>query len=141
MRFFERKYESSKVRKNQAGKIALAHGLPRPLHDLPSGDHSYEKRFVIQRMSGYRMVVDSVDTYRIVSKEKKRLVEKCKKPGIRPVFKGDYVTLNSLPRRNVIQEEIVGVASRNGVKTIQKRSFFDILDYISLRRHGDDATG
>lgn len=112
--------------------IAGEHKLPVILRDLPQGCHSCEMRFRVARAMGYRAVHDSVDTYRIISSEKKRLENRCRELGIMPVFAGDYITLDSFPHRNIIHERIEDVRFENGVKTLNKISYFDILDYIKL---------
>ena len=133
MSFFERKYRSTGKQKEQGRKIALNHGLPKISSELPSGIHSYERRFTINRVVGYKTVYESINTYKIVLKDKKFLEKECLKLGIIPVFKGDYITLDSFPRRNIIKEEIISEVFRDGLKTIEKKSYFDILDYITLK--------
>jgi len=133
MRFFERKYRSSGEQKEQGRKIAINHGLPKILSELPSGIHSYERRFTINRVVGYKTVYESINTYKIVLKYKKVLEKECLKLGIIPVFKGDYISLDSFPHRNIIKEQIIGEVFRDGVKTIEKKSYFDILEYIARK--------
>jgi len=133
MRFFERKYILTGAQKEQGRKIALKHCLPKILRELPSGIHSYERRFTINRVVGYKTVYESINAYKIVLKEKNFLEKECLKLGIIPVFKGDYICLDSFPRRNIIKEEIVGEVFRDGVKTIEKKLYFDILEYITRK--------
>jgi len=52
--------------------------------------------------------------------------------GIIPVFEGDFVSLDSFPRRNIIREEIISSTFQARVKTVKKRSYFDVVDYIAL---------
>jgi hypothetical protein len=52
---------------------------------------------------------------------KKVLEKECLKSGIIPVFKGDYISLDSFPHRNIIKEKIIGEVFRDGVKTIEKK--------------------
>jgi len=131
MRLFERKYRATREQKDRGRKIALDHGLPKILCELPPGTHSYERMFTIKRVSGFKVTIDSINTYKLVSQDKKRLEKKCEELGIIPIFEGDHISLDFFPRRNIIKEEIMRVLFQNGVKTIQKRSYFDILDYIS----------
>ena len=139
MRLFERKYKSTREQKEQGRKIAKNHGLPKILSELPSGIHSYERRFIISRVIGYKMVYDSINTYKIIFQDKKLLEKKCRELGMIPVFKGDYISLDSFPRRNIIKDEIISEVFRNGVRAIEKRSYFDILEYIKLP--GGDGNG
>jgi hypothetical protein len=131
MRLFKQKYRATQKQKERGRKIALDHGLPKILRKLPPGTHSYERMFTIKRVSGFKATIDSINTYKLISQDKKRLEKKCRELGIIPVFEGDYITLDSFPRRNSIKEEIMSVLFQNAVKTIQKKSYFDILDYIS----------
>ena len=131
MRFLERRYKSTREERERGRKIALDNGLLKIQRDLPSGTHSYERRFTVKRVVGYKTVYDSINTHKIMSSAKNALEKKCQELGIIPVFKGDYITLASFPRRNIIQEEIIGEVFRNGVKTLEKKSYFDILDYIT----------
>jgi hypothetical protein len=130
MRLFERKHKATAEQKEKGRAIALHHGLPRVLRDLPVGTHSYERRFTVSRTMGYKTVYDSIDVYKVVTREKENLEKKCRESGIVPVFQGDYISLESFPRRNIIQEEVLCRGFRNGVKTIEKKGFFDILDYL-----------
>lgn len=130
MRFFERKYKATREQKELGRKIAIEHGLPEILSELPSGIHSYERRFLINRVVGYKMVYESINTYKIVLKEKKLIEKKCRELGIVPVFKGDYISLDNFPRRNIIKEEIIGEVFGRDMKTLEKKSYFDILEYI-----------
>jgi len=132
MKLFKRKYKSTRKEKEQGMKIAINHGLPEILSKLPSGIHSYERRFIIKRVIGYKMVYNSINTYKIIYHDKKLLEKKCAELGIIPVFRGDYISLDSFPRRNIIKEEIISEVFQNGVKTIGKKSYFDILEYIKL---------
>jgi hypothetical protein len=102
---------------------------------LPSGIHSYERRFTINRVVGYKTVYESINTYKIVLKDKKFLEKECLKLGIIPVFKGNYISLDSFPRRNIIKEEIISEVFRDGLKTIEKKSYFDILEYIARKEN------
>lgn len=86
---------------------------------------------MIERVSGFKTTIDSINTYKVISEDRKRLKKRCGQLGIIPVFKGDYISLDSFPRRNIIKEEIMCVLFQNGVKSIRKKSYFDILDYIS----------
>ena len=131
MRLFERTYRATIEQKEKGRAIALHHGLPRVLRDLPAGTHSYEQRFTVSRTMGYKTVHDSIDVYKVMTREKKKLEKKCRESGIVPVFQGDYITLESFPRRKIIQEEIVCAGFHDGVKIIEKKAFFDILDYLS----------
>lgn len=131
MRLFEPKYRATHGQKDQGSKIALDHGLPKILRELPPGTHSYERMFMLKRVSGFKATIDSINTYKVISQDKKRLEKKCRESGIIPVFEGDYISLDSFPRRNIIKEEIMRVSFRKGVKTIQKKSYFDILNYIT----------
>ena len=72
MKLLERKYKATRAQKEEGKRIALKHGLPRIVGELPSGIHSYEREFLVERMSGFKSVVDSMDTYGVVSQEKKR---------------------------------------------------------------------
>ncbi len=132
MRFFERKYKSTREQEEQGRKIAINHGLPKTLNELPSGIHSYERRFLIKRVIGYKVVYNSVNTYKIIFQDKKVFEKKCRELEIIPVYKGDYISMDSFPRRNIIKEEIVGGVFQNGVKSIEKKAYFDILEYIKL---------
>lgn len=132
MRFFERKCKSTREQKEQGRKIAINHGLPKTLNELPSGIHSYERRFPIKRVIGYKVVYNSINTYKIIFQDKKLFEKKCRELEIIPVYKGDYISLDSFPRRNIIKEEIVGGVFQNGVKSIEKKAYFDILEYIKL---------
>ena len=132
MRFFERKYKSTREQKEQGRKIAISHGLPKTLNELPSGIHSYERRFPIKRVIGYKVVYNSINTYKIIFQDKKLFEKKCRELEIIPVYKGDYISLDSFPRRNIIKEEIVGGVFQNGVKSIEKKAYFDILEYIKI---------
>lgn len=132
MRLFERRYKATKEKKEQGRKIAKDHGLPKILNELPPGGHSYEKRFLIERVVGYKSVYDSLNTYKILARDKKGIEKECAKLGIIPVFQGDYITLASFPWRNIIKEEIIGEVFRDGVKAIEKKIYFDILHYIKL---------
>lgn len=118
MRLFERKYKATKEEKEQGRKIAIENSLPRTLSELPPGLHSYERRFIIQRIVGYTRVFDSIDVYKIACQDKKLLERRCKELGIIPVFRGDYITLDSFPWRNIIKEEIISVGFRGGKKII-----------------------
>lgn len=130
MRLFERTYKATREQKEKGRTLALHYGLPRVLRDLPSGTHSYERRFTIKRVMGYKTVYDSIDVYKVMTREREKLEKKCRESGIVPVFQGDYISLERFPRRNIIQEEIICRGFRDGVKTIEKKAFFDILDYI-----------
>jgi hypothetical protein len=133
MRFLERRYKSTPEERERGRRIALHNGLPKIQRDLPSGTHTYERRFTVKRVVGYKTVYDNINTHKTISGEKKALERRCQELGIIPVFKGDYISLASFPRRNIIQEEIIGEVFRNGVKTLEKKSYFDILDYITLK--------
>jgi len=133
MSFFERKYRSTGKQKEQGRKIALNHGLPKILSELPSGIHSYERRFTINRVVGYKTVYESINTYKIVLKDKKFLEKECLKLGIIPIFKGNYISLDYFPRRSIIKEEIISEVFQDGLKTIEKKSYFDILEYIARK--------
>ena len=133
MSFIERKCKSTGKQKAQGRKIALNHGLPKILSELPPGIHSYERRFTITRVLGYKNVYESINTYKIVLKDKKFLEKECLKLGIIPVFKGNYISLDSFPRKNIIKEEIINEVFRDGLKTIEKKSYFDILGYIAQK--------
>jgi len=131
MRLFERTYRATREQKNRGRNIALDHDLPKILRELPPDTHSYERVFMIERVSGFKTTIDSINTYKVISEDRKRLKKRCGQLGIIPVFKGDYISLDSFPRRNIIKEEIMCVLFQNGVKSIRKKSYFDILDYIS----------
>jgi hypothetical protein len=131
MRLFKQKYRATQNQKDRGRKIALDHSLPKILRELPPGTHSHERMFMIKRVTGFKATIDSINTYKLISQDKKRLEKKCRELGIIPVFEGDYISLDSFPWRNIIKEEIMRVLFQNGVKTIQKKSYFDIVDYIS----------
>ena len=130
MRLFERNYRATAEQKEKGRAVALLHDLPRVLRDLSAGTHSYERRFTISRTMGYKTVYDSIDVYKMMTMDKEKLEKKCRELGIVPVFQGDYISLESFPRRNIIQEEVVCKGFRDGMKTVEKRAFFDILDYL-----------
>ena len=130
MKLFERHYSATDEQKERGRNVALHFGLPQPVDELPHGVHSYERIFSIRRISGYKTVYNSIDIYKIMALRKRHVDARCCERGILPVFKGDYITLASFPRRNIIREEILQVETRHGVKTIRKKVFFDILDYI-----------
>ena len=132
MRLFERTYKATAEQKDQGKRKALECGLPKTLGDVPPGGHSFTRVFTITRVSGYKNVVDSADTYKIMVKEKERLEKTGERLGIVPVFEGDFVSLDSFPRRNIIREEIISSTFQGGVKTVEKRSYFDIVHYIAL---------
>lgn len=134
MKLFERHFPATDEQKKRGRDITSHVDLPKPVDELPHGDHSYERIFSIRRTTGYKAVYNSIDTYKVMSSEIRNVEARCRELGIRPVFKGDYITLHSFPRRNIIQEEIVQVESHHGIKTIIKKVFFDILDYIEERR-------
>ncbi|MBN2688378.1 MAG: hypothetical protein JXR85_09420 [Deltaproteobacteria bacterium] len=134
MKFFERRASASDERKERGRRIAARAGLPKTVDELPPGNHSYERIFSLRRIPGYKGVYNSIDIYGIMSGEKEVFEARCHETGIRPVFKGDYITLHTFPRRNIIGEEIIEVSSHQGVKTVVKKAFFDVLDYI------DEAT-
>jgi hypothetical protein len=136
MRLFERTYEATPEQKEQGRTKALECGLPKTLGDVPPGGHSFTRVFTITRASGYKNVVDSADTYKIIVKEKERLEKTCEGLGIIPVFEGDFVSLDSFPRRNIIREEIISSTFQGGVKTVEKRSYFDVVHYIALPHSG-----
>ena len=132
MRLFERTYNATDQQKDQGRRKALECGLPKTLGDVLPGGHSFTRVFTITRVRGYKNVVDSADTYKIMVKEKERLQKTCEGLGIIPVFEGDFVSLDSFPRRNIIREEIISSTFQGGVKTVEKRSYFDIVHYIAL---------
>jgi hypothetical protein len=132
MRFLERTYRATPDQKEQGRRKALERGLPKTLGEVPPGGHSFTRVFTITRVSGYKIVIDSTDTYKIMVKEKERLEKTCEGLGIVPVFEGDFVSLDSFPRRNIIREEIISTTFHGGVKTVKKKSYFDIVDYIAL---------
>ena len=132
MRLFERTYRATPEQKEQGRRKALACGLPKTLGDVPPEGHSFTRVFTITRVSGYKIVIDSTDTYKIMVKEKQRLEKTCEGLGVVPVFEGDFVSLDSFPRRNIIREEIISSTFQGVVKTVKKRSYFDIVDYIAL---------
>ena len=136
MRLFRRIYDATPEQKEQGRRKALEFGLPKTLGDVPPGGHSFTRIFTITRVRGYKTVIDSTDTYKIMVKEKERLEKTCERLGIVPVFKGDFVSLDSFPRRNIIREEIIGSTFQGGFKTVEKRSYFDIVDYIALPHGG-----
>jgi hypothetical protein len=131
MRLFRRIYDATPEQKEQGRRKALEFGLPKTLGDVPPGGHSFTRVFTITRVSGYKIVVDSIDTYKIMVKEKEQLEKTCEGLEIVPVFEGDFVSLDSFPRRNIIREEIISSTFQGGVKTVKKRSYFDILHYIA----------
>jgi len=133
MRLFGRKYKATKEEKEQGKRIARENNLPQILRELPPGLHSYERRLIIQRIVGYKRIFDSIDTYKIICQGKELLEKRCKELGIMPVFKGDYITLDSFPRKNIIKEEIIGIRFRGGKKIIEKKYYFDILEYIKKK--------
>lgn len=130
MKLFERHYQAADEQKKRGREIASDVGLPKPVDELPHGNHSYERIFSIRRITGYKAVYNSIDTYKVMSSEIRNVEARCRELEIRPVFKGDHITFHSFPRRNIIREEIVRVESRHGVKTMIQRAYFDILDYI-----------
>ena len=132
MRFLERKYRATPDQKERGRRKALERGLPKTLGEVPPGGHSFTRVFTITRVSGYKTVIDSADTYKIMVKEKERLEKTCEGLGIVPVFEGDFVSLDSFPRRNIIREEIISATFHRGVKTVKKKSYFDIVHYIAL---------
>jgi len=132
MRLFEKTYRATSEQKEQGRRKALACGLPKTLGDLPPGGHSFTRIFTITRVRGYKTVIDSTDTYKIMVKEKERLEKTCEGLGIIPVYKGDFLSLDTFPRRNIIREEIISSTFRGGVKTVKKKSYFDIVDYVAL---------
>jgi len=132
MRLFERTYRATPEQKKKGRRKALECGLPKTLGDVPPGGHSFTRVFKITRVRGYKIVVDSTETYKIMVKEKERLEKTCERLGIVPVFEGDFVSLDSFPRRNIIREEIISSTFQARVKTVKKRSYFDIVDYIAL---------
>jgi len=132
MRLFRRIYHATPEQKEQGRRKALEYGLPKTLGDVPPGGHSFTRVFTVTRVSGYKNVVDSADSYKIMVKEKERLEKTCERLGIIPVFEGDFVSLDSFPRRNIIREEIISSTFQGGVKTVEKRSYFDIVHYIAL---------
>jgi hypothetical protein len=136
MRLFKRIYDATPEQKEQGRRKALEFGLPKTLGDVATGGHSFTRVFTITRVSGYKIVVDSADTYKIMVKEKEQLEKTCEGLGIIPVFEGDFVSLDSFPRRNIIREEIISSTFQGGVKTVKKRSYFDILYYIALPPSG-----
>ena len=136
MRLFERTYNATPEQKEQGRRKARECGLPKTLGDVPPAGHSFTRLFTVTRVSGYKIVIDSTDTYKIMVKEKERLEETCERLGLVPVFEGDFVSLDSFPRRNIIREEIISSSFRDGVKTIEKRSYFDIVYYIALPHSG-----
>jgi hypothetical protein len=131
MRLFKRIYDATLEQKAQGRRKALDFGLPKTLGDVAPGGHSFTRVFTVTRVSGYKIVVDSTDTYKIMVKEKEQLEKTCEGLGIVPVFEGDFVSLDSFPRRNIIREEIISSTFQGGVKTVKKRSYFDILHYIA----------
>jgi|GEM_PF-1667448 len=130
IKLFDRHLTATDEQKKRGRDIASNFGLPRPVDELPSGDHSYERIFTIRRITGYKAVHDSINTGKIMSREIQNVEARCRELGILPLFKGDYITLHSFPRRNIIREEILRVEFRHGIKTIRKKVFFDILYYI-----------
>ena len=132
MRLFERTYKATPEQKEQGRRRALECGLPKTLGDVPPGGHSFTRVFTVTRVSGYKIVIDSTDTYKIMLKEKERLEKTCEGLGLVPVFEGDFVSLDSFPRRNIIREEIISSTFQDGVKTVEKKTYFDILHYIAL---------
>jgi hypothetical protein len=134
MKFFERRRRASVERTRRGRRIAAEAALPKTVAELPSGDHSCERMFSVTRISGYKAVYNSIDTYTIMCREKRSVEARCRQLGIHPVFKGDYITIHSFPRRNIIGEEIIETSFQQGVKTIIKKGFFDILDYIDETR-------
>ena len=132
MRLFEKTYRATSEQKEQGRRKALACGLPKTLGDLPPGGHSFTRIFTITRVRGYKTVIDSTDTYKIMVKEKERLEKTCEGLGIIPVYKGDFLSLDTFPRRNIIREEIISSSFQGGVKTVKKKSYFDIVDYVAL---------
>jgi len=131
MKFFERTHKGTVAQRHRGETIAAAHGLPTPVGLLPPGTHSSERMFTVTRQPGYKAVHDSVDTRAHMSREKARIEEHCHTLGITPVFKDDYITLDSFPHRNVIKEKIIAVRSCHGVKTIEKKAYFDVVYYLA----------
>ena len=131
IKFFERTIKGTTAQRYRGEAIALAHELPTPVRLLPPGTHSFEHMFTVTRRLGYKAVHDSLDTRAHMTREKARIEECCHTLGITPVFKDDYITLDSLPYRNVIKEEIITVRSCHGVKIIEKKTYFDVLYYLA----------
>ena len=77
MRLFERKYRATHEQKDRGRKVALDHDLPKVLRELPPGTHSYERIFIVKRVSGLKVTIDSINTYRVISKDRKRFEKKC----------------------------------------------------------------
>ncbi|MBW2340703.1 MAG: hypothetical protein JRF50_10240 [Deltaproteobacteria bacterium] len=59
--------------KKTKGVRALDHGLPKILRELPPGTHSYERMFMLKRVSGFKATIDSMNTYKVISQDKNAL--------------------------------------------------------------------
>lgn len=132
MKLFRRRYPATEMQLEEGGRIARDHGLPETADRLPPGVHSVERRFTVYRARGYRANVDSMDPRDILKDEMRRIKRRCAALGIVPLFRGDYVTLHSFPRRNVITVETLGSSFEGGVKRLEQRVWLDILGYVKL---------
>ena len=130
MKLFQRRFEYLEDEKALGNRIAGDHGLPATVDDTPPGGHSVERRFTVFRSRGYKANIDSVDPYRVMEEERKALERRCAELGIRPLFRGDYITLHSFPRRNIITVETLGSSFHGGVKRLERKAWFDVLAYV-----------
>jgi len=130
MKLFQRRFKYSEHDKDLGNRIAGDHGLPGTVETLHPGAHSVERRFTVFRSRGYKANIDSVDPYRVMEEERKALEKRCAELGIRPLFRGDYVTLHSFPRRNMVTVETLGSSFHGGVKRLEQKTWFDVLAYV-----------
>ncbi len=132
MKIFQHRIDADEEAKTRGNEIARRNGLPSTVKELPPNKHSWSHICTFTRTLGYRRVYDSLDTYKLGKTEVNLLRRACARLGIIPVFRGDYITFDSLPRRNIVVEEFTGSSFRNGIKTITKHLYFDVEDYVSL---------
>lgn len=130
MKFLRRRYTATEMQLKEGKRIARDHGLPETVDTLPPGIHSVERRFTVYRAQGYKANVDSVDPRKILTYEMREIKRRCTALGIVPLFRGDYVTFHSFPRRNIITVETMGSSFDGGVKRLEQRAWMDILGYI-----------
>lgn len=132
MKLFQRRYEADEKAKARGKEIARSNGLPPTLEELPPGEHSWSHTCTFTRTVGYRRVYDSIDTLKIGSEKAAQLRKTCKKLGIIPLFRGDYITFDSIPHRNIVVREFTGTRFSNGIKSVTMHLYFDIEDYLYL---------
>jgi hypothetical protein len=132
MKLFLRRHPATETQLEQGARIARDHGLPETTDRLPPGAHSVERRFTVYRARGYRENIDSTDPRGILQDEVRRVRRRCAALGLAPIFRGDYVTLHSFPRRNIITVETLGSSFEEGIKRLEQRAWFDILGYVKV---------